>query len=271
MRTIAPLPSAKATLIRELSRQKKARDVERVFLMEGMKLIHDMLDSHASAILAVVVKTTFLEKTSPAVRQMLERSAAPVYVCKDMIFNQLSDLTTSPGILAVVQQPVWDQETVFKRPRVLGFYGECLQDPANVGAIIRTAVAFGMDALWLSTDSADVFNPKVVRATSGALLRLPVFSVRGVSEFRKRRCRILASEPPGNTSRPIRDITTLPSRAVIALGNESRGLSDQTLKEAHLRFHIPVSRQIDSLNVAASAAIAAFYFSTLPRDGEGDR
>ncbi len=157
---------------------------------------------------------------------MLERSAAPVYVCKDMIFNQLSDLTTSPGILAVVQQPVWDQETVFKRPRVLGFYGECLQDPANVGAIIRTAVAFGMDALWLSTDSADVFNPKVVRATAGALLRLPVFSVRGVSEFRKRRCTILASEPPGNTSRPIRDITRLPSRAVIALGNESRGLSD---------------------------------------------
>jgi RNA methyltransferase, TrmH family len=92
-----------------------------------------------------------------------------------------------------------------------------------------------------------------------------------VSEFKKGRCRILASEPPGNTSRPIRDITRLPSRAVIALGNESRGLSDTTLKEAHLRFHIPVSRQIDSLNVAASAAIAAFYFSTLPRDGEGDR
>ncbi|MGH7232151.1 MAG: TrmH family RNA methyltransferase [Nitrospiraceae bacterium] len=271
MPSFIPLPTAKAGLIRQLSRHKKVRDIERAFLMEGVTSIRDLLQTHASAIVAIVVRTTFIEQVDPAFRQALAESAIPVYMCRDMIFNQLSDLTTSPGILAVVRQPVWDQAAVLNRPVVLGFYGECLQDPANVGAIIRTALAFDLDAVWLSVDSADVFNPKVVRSTSGALMQLPVFAVRHISDFRRHRCTIFASEPPGTTSCPIREIGIIPARTMIALGNESRGLSDDTLKAAALRFHIPTSAGVESLNVAASAAIAVFHFRDLPRkDGLED-
>jgi TrmH family RNA methyltransferase len=260
MKSFITLPAAKAALIRQLSRHKKIRDIEHAFVMEGANPIRDLLKAHATAILAIVVTPTFLKKTDSILQQRLTASAAPLYICREVVFDQLSDLTTSPGILAVIRRPVWDQTAILKRPRLLGFYGEGVQDPTNVGAIIRTALAFDLDALWLSPDAADVFNSKVVRSTAGALLRLPVFSVPNVSEFIRHQCLILASERPGNISVPIHGVTTIPPRSVIALGNESRGLSDTTLKEASLRFHIPVSGHVDSLNVAAAAAVSAFYF-----------
>ncbi|HJU06055.1 MAG TPA: RNA methyltransferase [Nitrospiraceae bacterium] len=259
MRSFVPLPAAKAALIRQLSRQKKVRDIEHAFVMEGTHSINDLLKTQPSTILAIVVTPTFLKRSDDTLQQFIG-SAAPLYLCKEREFDQLADVRTSPGILAVVRRPVWDEMRILQRPHVLGFYADCLQDPTNVGAIIRTAVAFELDALWLSPDSADVFNPKVVRSTAGALLRLPIFLIPNVLEFSRHHCLILASKRPGGASVPIGDVRMIPSRSVIALGNESRGLSATTLQEAALRFHIPVSRQVDSLNVAAAAAISAFYF-----------
>lgn len=266
---MAPFPnlaSQKATLIRDLLRHKRTRDDERAFVMEGAKPIFELLHSQSQALLAVVATPTFLEKSPQSTRSILEQTRAAVYTCRDTIFEKLSDVSTSQGILAIVRQPEWDQEAILRRPRVFGIYGECLQDPANVGAIIRTALAFHADALWLSPDSADAFNPKVVRATAGTLLLLPVFLLTALSLFAQHRCTLVAAEPQRKGGPEIRAITSLPTRAILALGNESRGLSEATLKQAEFRFHIPVNQAIDSLNVAASAAIAAFHFSALPRE-----
>lgn len=259
------LSSTKAALIRDLLRHKRTREAERAFVLEGAKPILELLRSKSPALLAVVATSTFLEKNRQAFGHALDQTRTSVYTCRDTTFEKLSDVSTSQGILAVVRQPKCDQEAIFRRLRVFGIYGECLQDPANVGAIIRTALAFHADALWLSLDSADVFNPKVVRATAGALLMLPVFPLTDIGLFARHRCMLVAAEPPGKGGRGIRSITSLPSRAILALGNESRGLSESTLKQAAFRFHIPVNPAVDSLNVAASAAIAAFYLSALPR------
>ncbi|MEK6619208.1 MAG: RNA methyltransferase [Nitrospirota bacterium] len=262
------LPSTKAALIRDLLRQKKTRDAERAFVLEGAKPILELLRANFPSLLAVVATPTYLEKSDPALQRALEQGSTPVYTCREMVFEKLSDVSTSPGILAVLKQPEWDQETIFKRPRLFGIYGEGLQDPANVGAIIRTAVAFGVDGLWLSSESADVFNPKVVRASAGAVMNLPVFTMENAAGFRKQGCALLAADPSGKHSRPVHEIDTIPARSIIALGNESRGLSEATLKQATLRFHIPTSWTMESLNVAASAAIAVFHFSALPREGK---
>ncbi|MGH7205343.1 MAG: TrmH family RNA methyltransferase [Nitrospiraceae bacterium] len=267
-----PLPnlsSAKAALIRDLLRHKRTREVERAFVLEGAKPILELLRSKSPALLAVVATSTFLEKNRQAFGHALDQTRAAVYTCRDTTFEKLSDVSTSQGILAIVRQPEWDQEAILRRPRVFGIYGECLQDPANVGGIIRTALAFQADALWLSLDSADVFNPKVVRATAGALLMLPVFPLTDLGLFARHHCALVAAEPPRKGGRRIRAITSLPSRTILALGNESRGLSEATLKQAAFRFHIPVNPAINSLNVAASAAIALFYFSGLSDSGKG--
>jgi TrmH family RNA methyltransferase len=266
MPSLVTLPPGKAKLIRDLLRHKLVRDRERTFVLEGEKPIRELLMADSPSLLAIVVKETRLSTIDDSLRLVLERGPVTFYTCRASVFSKLSDVSTPSGLLAIVQQPTWNQDQVFKRPRILGLYGESIQDPANVGAIIRTALGLGLDAIWLSADSADVFNPKVVRATAGAILRLPVFSINEAGFFTRRRCTLLAAVPPGQLSRTIQEIKNIPPRAVLAFGNESRGLSLATLKQAALRFSIPVSPAVDSLNVAASAAIASFYFSGLPKE-----
>ena len=261
-----PLTAATAQLIRSLVKQKKERDRERAFVLEGEKPILELLASDATAVLALVIGETRLTQADADVKRVLRTQAIPIHTCRDSLFDSLSDVRSPSGILAVVRQPAWDQQAILGRSSLLALYGETLQDPANVGTIIRTALGFGLDALWLSADSADVFNPKVVRATAGGVLKLPVFSIKEVAELVGQGCALFASVPSGKASRPITDISSLPERSVLAFGNESRGLSDATLKQAAARFHIPVSQTIESLNVAASAAIAAYYFSRLPKE-----
>jgi TrmH family RNA methyltransferase len=264
--SVKPLTAAKAQLVRSLVRQKKERDREQAFVLEGEKPILELLTSDATALLALVIGESRLARADASVKQILRHGSIPIHTCRDSTFDSLSDVTSPSGMLAVVRQPTWDRQALLGRQSLLGLYGETLQDPANVGTIVRTALGFGLDALWLSADSADVFNPKVVRATAGGILKLPVLYIKNVAELVGQGCALLASVPAGKTSRPITDLTNLPERAVLAFGNESRGLSEATLRQASVRFHIPVSQAIESLNVAASAAIAAFYFSRLSKN-----
>jgi TrmH family RNA methyltransferase len=266
-----PLPAARAAWIRELALYKNVRDAEQAFVMEGAKPVLELLRETSPAVLAVVVTSTYLETADHALRHTLARQRHSVFVCRDSVFAKLSHVTTAQGILAVVRKPSWEEEVLLARPQLLGMYGESLQDPTNVGVIIRTAAAFGLDGLWLTEDSVDVFNPKIVRATAGTLLKLPVFVVHDLDGLRRAPCALVAAESSGQQACPIDEISSIPSRTILAFGNESRGLSQTTLDQAALRFHIPISRAVDSLNVAASAAIAAFWFSRLPRRNEGSR
>src|SRR5579885_740649 len=172
MPTFATLPAARAAAIRELLRDRKAREAERAFVLEAVKPILELLDRDSPLLLALVVTREFVDRAEPAVLARLERAAARVSLCPERAYRKLSDLTSAPGLLAVVRSPAWDEAKLFRRTRLLGLYGEGLQDPANVGAIIRTALAFEADALWLSPDSADPLSPKVVRAAAGAVVSL---------------------------------------------------------------------------------------------------
>jgi TrmH family RNA methyltransferase len=250
---------AKAKLIRALLRDRKTRQQTQTFVLEAEKPIWEMLAARSAALQAVVIAESRLR--NGMLPSSMDPDKVPVFSCRDSIFDKLCDVRTPAGLLAVVRQPKWDQNTVFARPRLVGLYGEGLQDPANVGAIIRTAVGFGVDALWLSPDSADVLNPKVVRATAGTVLKLPVFRVAAPEVFLRKDCVLLAAVPQGRQSRPIHELDALPARAILAFGNESHGLSPATLQQAAVRFHIPVDPAIQSLNVAASVAIAAFHFT----------
>jgi TrmH family RNA methyltransferase len=261
----APLTRAQAARIRELYRDKRARKAEGAFIIEGAKLVYDVLARHATCVQMLVAAAGHQQRETDQQRLVRESVDVISFRCPARLFSSLSDLESPQGILAVVRQPSWNEGEVFDNPRIFGLYGEQLQDPANVGAIIRTAAALSADALWLSHESADIYNPKVVRATAGALLSLPIFCVRDVAVFASRGCVIFAAESGTRDTVQMETIRNVPKRLVVALGNESRGLSAQTIKQAACRFTIPLARQIESLNVAATAAIALHYFSRLPK------
>ena len=259
-----PLPPSLATLIRKLIHHKRVRDREQAFVLEGVKPIRELLGSHGSRFRALVVAATKVDSYDE-IRQAAVHARVPVYGCPASAFATLSDVAAPTGTLAILNQPVWDEPAILKRPRLLAFYGDDLQDPTNVGSCIRTALAFGLDAMWLSPDSVDVFNPKVVRGTAGAVMKFPVLLLKNMETLTDAGCALLAADSSQMGSQSIREIRSIPMKAVIALGNESRGLSGRTVERTILRFHIPIDRRIESLNVAAAAAIAAFYCQLLPR------
>ncbi len=188
-----------------------------------------------------------------------------MHSCPEHMLAQLSDVENSSGMLAIVHQPTWNQAAVLAQPRVFGLYGDRLQDPTNMGTIIRTAAGLNVSAMWLAPHSVDVFNPKVVRATAGALFQLPIFPHTSLEELLKLDSVIIAADAgTGDDRVPIRTMQSIPPRAILAIGSESRGLSEATLNAAKLRVTIPLKLGIESLNAAAAAAITIFHMSGLP-------
>jgi len=235
-------------------------------VVEGAHAVRDLLSRYPAQILTIVTAHGYLPKEGQKDRLVRLAAVTQQYSCSDLQFSKLSDLDKPQGILAVVRQPTWDEGEVLGQPTVLGVFGEHLQDPANVGAIIRTAAALNVSALWLTPDSADIYNPKVVRATSGVLLALPIFAAKDLSRLIRQGCQVFTAEATGERNVPIGEIHQVPRKLVLAVGNESRGLSLQIRAQAATRFTIPLSRDVESLNVAATVAIATFYFSRLPKE-----
>ncbi len=251
--------------IRELLLDRRVRSQNGAFVIEGAHAVRDLLTRYPEQILTIVTARGYRPQVGQVDRLVRPGSSTQHFSCPDLQFSKLSDLDAPQGILAVVRQPTWDEGEVLRQPTVLGIFGEQLQDPTNVGAIIRTAAALNASALWLTPDSADVYQPKVVRATSGALLALPIFITKDVSGLTRHGCRIFAAEAAQIGTVPIGEIHQVSPKLVIAVGNESRGLSVQLRKQAATRFTIPLSRDVESLNVAAVVAIATFHFSHLPK------
>lgn len=265
---LAALTRAQASLIRQLLRDKKTRSKEGAFVLEGTKACLDLIHRHPQSILSLVVSPRFLCVEGEADRTVRMKLHARQFVCPDAGFEKLTDVEMPQGILAVVRQPGWDEAKVFGRTSVLGIYGDRLQDPANVGAIIRTAAALNLSGLWLSADSADHFSPKVVRATAGTILSLPIFRTRNFQAFSSYGCEIYSAVLAAADIVPIRSIQTIPSRLMIAVGNEGAGLAPDIVKVSNVRFAIPLAKGVESLNVAVTAAISAFYFSGLRLDSD---
>ena len=251
--------------IRELLLDRRVRAQDGAFVVEGAHAVRDLLTRYPEEILTIVSAHGYLPKERQSDRLVRLASSAQQCSCSDFQFSKLSDLDAPQGILAVIRQPTWDEGKVLSQPTVFGIFGEQIQDPANVGAIIRTAAALNVSGLWLTPESADVYHPKVVRATSGVLLALPIFASKDLSGLIRQGCRIFAAEVTGGGAISIDEIHQAPRKLVLAVGNESRGLSALLLKQATTRFTIPLSRDVESLNVAATVAIATFYFSRLPK------
>ena len=264
----APLPlltRSQGARIRELLLDRRVRAQEGAFVAEGAHAVRDLLTRYPEQILTIVTAHGYLPKEGQGDPLIRLASSKHQFSCSDFQFSKLSDVEAPQGILAVVRQPTWDEGEILRQPTVLGIFGEQLQDPANVGAIIRTAAALNVSALWLTPESADVYHPKVVRSTSGVLLALPIFSAKDVYGLIQRGCQIFTAEVAGDGTVPIDEIHQAPRKLVFAVGNESRGLSAQIRRQATTRFTIPLSRDVESLNVAATVAIATFYFSRLPK------
>ncbi|MCP9446569.1 MAG: RNA methyltransferase [Nitrospira sp.] len=265
IRSLLPraLPRRQSALIRRLLREGKTRAREGVFVLEGAKFCEEAIRHHPQTVVSLILSPRYLRTEDDAGRTARARLPVAQFVCSDASFATLSDVQAPQGVMAVIRQPRWDERRVLEQPKIMGIYGDRLQDPANVGAIIRTAAALDLAGVWLSPDSADPFGPKAVRAASGAVLSLPVFREADIRDLARRRCAIYSALVPSPDAVSLQSLRAVPPRIMIAVGNEGEGLAQDIVRLSTVKFTIPLSKGVESLNVAATAAIAAFYLSAL--------
>jgi TrmH family RNA methyltransferase len=221
--------------------------------------VYDALLHHPDSVQSLVLSADHERRETEQQRDLRTSLKISSFHCSDRIFSALSTLGSPQGVLAVVRKPHWNEDRVLNQPKLFAIFGEHLQDPTNVGTIVRTAAALNVDAVWLTPESADVYNPKVVRASAGTVLSVPIFVTPDVGKLTNRGIVVFAAVAGGSKSTGMETIRSVPPRLLVAVGNESRGLSVHTMNQAACRFTIRLSRHVESLNVAATAAIAMHY------------
>ncbi len=234
---------AQSKYIRSLA-DGRARREHGVFVVEGEKICGEWL--RASAGVKMVVCT---EGWATSNRALLDRNvAAEIFVGAPHVLQQLSNLATAPDVLLLAALP--------GAPAALPATGWCLaldtiQDPGNLGTILRVADWFGIGDVVCSPGCADAFAPKVVQAAMGAQLRVRVHHTELLPFISETRLPVLAASLEGENVRgtePLRE-------GVLLIGNESRGLSKPLLDAASRHVRIPGRGGAESLNAAVSAGI----------------
>jgi TrmH family RNA methyltransferase len=233
----------------KLAQQRRERMKAGRTLLDGAHLVIAALDvGHPPDQLVVAESAVGRDEISLVTQRV---GQAPTVVA-DALFAELSELDSLSGILAIWPTP--PPPGLRERGVVLALDG--VQDPGNVGAILRTAAAAGVDQTWLGVGCADVWSPKVLRAGMGAHFVMPVLErvdlPVALARFSGKRAVTLLAQ-----STPLFE-TDLSGDLALILGNEGQGVSPAVLACADLRIHIPMQGGIESLNVGAAAAICLF-------------
>lgn len=224
-------------------KDRKGRRESGCFLVEGRKMVEEALKS-AFDVEAVLVQ----EGVS-----FPDGLTMPVYELPAHVLAAVCDTKTPQGIAAVVRMK--EQSALGKHIVVL----DGVQDPGNVGTIIRTADAAGLDGVLLSNQCADVFSPKVLRATMGSIFRMNLRTTDDLpgelTKLREKGYSILSSQLDGT---PFYEREKVAERFALIIGNEGNGVSEQVQQTATHRVRLPMRGGAESLNAAIAAAIMMY-------------
>ncbi|MEN9658926.1 MAG: hypothetical protein RL571_2391 [Pseudomonadota bacterium] len=233
----------------KLATSRKERRKTGQTLLDGTHLLLALADV-GGQLEKIILTPSALE--NPEVQSLLQRFTAPHLVLEDALFAELSDLPSTTGIMGLYAIP--DAKVARKSGFCLLLDG--VQDPGNVGTILRTAAAFGVDQVLLADECADIWSPKVLRAGMGAHFVLDMLEHIALPAF--------ATEFNGAVAVTVLEQAVPPYTVDLArnlalvLGSEGAGVSAVMQEVANLRLTIPMGGKIESLNVAAAAAILCY-------------
>lgn len=224
-------------------KDRKGRRESGCFLVEGRKMVEEALSS------AFDVETVLVQEGM----ELPDGLTMPVYELPAHVLAAVCDTKTPQGIAAVVRMK--EQSALGKHIVVL----DGVQDPGNVGTIIRTADAAGLDGVMLSNQCADVFSPKVLRATMGSIFRMNLRTTDDLpgelTKLREKGYSILSSQLDGT---PFYEREKVAEQFALIIGNEGNGVSEQVQQTATHRVRLPMRGGAESLNAAIAAAIMMY-------------
>lgn len=239
--------------ITALLKKSKERKEQGAFVIEGRKMFEEICGEKSRVIKAYFSESYFKEQYAGGMVPEI-----PYEIVADSVFDSMAETVTPQGVLAIVKIPQYSLEEMTEKAGTLVLL-ENLRDPGNLGTIIRTAEAAGVSGIILSKESVDIFNPKVIRSTMGAVYRVPFLYAEDfyglLKELRNQKVRLLAAHLKGTKTFDHADYS---GKIGILIGNEANGLSEEATKLAEEKVLIPMAGNVESLNAAVAAALLMY-------------
>ncbi len=226
---------------------KKGRDKTDLFLIEGFHLVEEAIKSGVHIEELIVAEHAIIPAT-------WNIAHIPMTIVTDEVIKAISDTETPQGIAAVCKQLHRNIDHI-----QTALFIDAVQDPGNVGTIIRTADAAGIDAVVVGEGSADIYNAKVIRATQGSLFHFPV--IKGdigqwIARFQNKHIPIYGTSLQNGVD--YRSVSPSSSFALI-VGNEGSGVNDKWLQQTTTNLYVPIYGKAESLNVAVATGILLYH------------
>jgi TrmH family RNA methyltransferase len=236
----------------------KVRKKEKAFLIEGIKMVEEALRDNLG-VKKVIAAPSLTQHHGKGVLKLAEHHGVEMLWISDRMLDSISDSKTPQPVMAVVGMREHSEEALLAHSSGLIIIAHQLQDPGNLGTIIRTAEAVGASGVAVTPHTVDAYNGKTIRGSMGSILRVPVVRIQNERDFvatcKERGFQTVALELNGRKT-PFELDLTVPT--VIMVGQESSGLTAVELAGIDHRIRIPMAETIDSLNVATSAAVMLY-------------
>lgn len=238
-------------------KDKKYRDISDEYVIEGMKLVAEAIQEKAS--IKQIVLCDDCEKNAMIPKDLMYEIAKNecIYVT-EKVFKYLSEVQTPQGILAIIEKNKKDGKIDYTQDVIVAL--DDVQDPGNLGTILRTVDSAGLTQILVSKGTADAYNPKVVRSTMGAIFRVKIIECENLGqtlkEIKKHKFKIVASSL--QTENAIYDINY--HKKVIIIGNEANGIEQEIQELADEKVKIPMLGKTESLNASIATGIILYEY-----------
>lgn len=233
-----------------LQKKSKARREERKFVVEGIRMFQEIPEER-------LVKAYVTEKFYEEHRELF--LGVSYEIVTDTVFAQMSDTNTPQGVMAIVSMRDASMSQILEKDDAFVIACEDLQDPGNLGTILRAGEGAGISGVILSKNTVDLYNPKVIRSTMGSLFRVPVVVVddfcMAIRQMQNCGIKVAAAHLDGTTDYAVADYG---KKCAFLIGNEGNGLSNEAAQAADLLVKIPMKGEVESLNAAVAATVLMY-------------
>lgn len=277
---ITSTSSSQVKHIVNLQKKSKSRKEEKQFVVEGIKMVSE---APKDRLVKVYISETFKADNEEFLKKMNYEAVGKdvLEIVSDNVFVRMSDTQTPQGIMAVVKmsdvciEDMFEKDkytyskddgadkvednTVDAKKQPLLLILENLQDPGNLGTIVRMAEGAGVTGIIMSSNTVDIYNPKTIRSTMGSLYRVPVIYVddicKAVDECKEKGVKVYAAHLKGTDNYNQKDYA---QPTAFMIGNEGNGLSDRLTQKADELVRIPMQGKVESLNAAIACTILTY-------------
>jgi TrmH family RNA methyltransferase len=228
------------------------------FLVEGARIVREAIEFASKNLRYIIISRRFFAENEEYVAALKQRFK--IYELSDKIFEQSAGTKTPQGIMAVLEKIKFSINLI-ENEFLLILDG--IKNPGNMGTIIRTAEAAGIDAIIALDDCVDATNPKSVRASMGSIFRMKIFENISLDEVNAAGFHVIAADIGAEKNFTRADFS---GKIAIIIGSEDHGLNTQTLKLCDETVNLPMKGRVESLNAAETASILT-YFAAMSRAG----